>query len=263
MHRFRRGYGYNNRKDMMGRLDRRVSIITGAARGLGLAIAKRLASEGSITFINDLDEKNLSIALAAIKKINNKCFMYTADITDRQSTNNMFEYALKKEGKIDILINNAGITGDRFFHKMKDRDWQKVIDVNIGGTYNCTRAVIENMRKNCYGRIINISSVVGISGNIGQTNYAASKAAIIGFTKALSLESAARGITVNAIAPGFIKTAMTDAVPNAIKEKILAKIPVGRFGEPEDIASLIAYLSSEEAGYITGQVISVNGGYLT
>jgi len=248
---------------MMGRLDRRVSIITGAARGLGLSIAKRLAGEGSITIINDLDEKSLSSALIDIKKLNNKCFMYAADITDKKSVDDMFEYILKKEGKIDILVNNAGITRDGFFHKMKDSDWQKVIDVNLGGTYNCTRALIENMRRNSYGRIINISSVVGMSGNMGQTNYAASKAAVIGFTKALSLESAALGITVNAIAPGFIETDMTNAIPDGIKEKILAKIPIGRFGKPEEIASIVAYLSSEEASYITGQVISVNGGFLT
>jgi len=247
----------------MDRLDRRVSIITGAARGLGLAIAKRLAGEGCITIINDIDEKSLSRALIDLKKINNKCFMYVADITDRQSVDNMFEYALKKGGKIDILVNNAGITRDGFFHKMKDRNWKKVIDVNLGGMYNCTRSVIENMRKNSYGRIINISSVVGISGNIGQTNYAASKAAVIGFTKALSLESAVLGITVNAIAPGFIKTDMTGAIPDEIKEKILAKIPIGRFGKPEEIAGMVAYLSSEEASYITGQVISINGGFLT
>ena len=247
----------------MGKLDRRVSIITGAARGLGSAIAKRLADEGCITIINDIDEESLSVTLKELKKINNKCFMYAADITDRQSVDNMFEYAIKNAAKIDILINNAGITRDGFFHKMEDQDWQKVIDVNLGGIYNCTRAVIGNMRENNYGRIINISSVVGISGNIGQTNYAASKAAVIGFTKALSLESAARGITVNAIAPGFIKTDMTDAIPDGIKEKILAKIPVGRFGDPVEIAGIVAYLSSEEAGYITGQVISVNGGFLT
>lgn len=247
----------------MGRPDRRVSIITGAARGLGLAIAKRLAGEGCITIINDIDEKSLSRALLDIKKINNKCFMYAADITDRQSVDNMFEYALKKGGKIDILVNNAGITRDGFFHKMKEKDWKKVIDVNLGGMYNCTRAVIENMRENNYGRIINISSVVGISGNIGQTNYAASKAAVIGFTKALSLESAVLGITVNAIAPGFIKTDMTDGIPDEIKKKILAKIPVGRFGKPEEIAGMVVYLSSEEASYITGQVISINGGFLT
>ena len=247
----------------MGKLYRRVSIITGAARGLGSAIAKRLADEGCITIINDIDEESLSVTLKELKKINNKCFMYAADITDRQSVDNMFEYAIKNAAKIDILINNAGITRDGFFHKMEDQDWQKVIAVNLGGMYNCTRTVIGNMRENNYGRIINISSVVGISGNIGQTNYAASKAAVIGFTKALSLESAARGITVNAIAPGFIKTDMTDAIPDGIKEKILAKIPVGRFGDPVEIAGIVAYLSSEEAGYITGQVISVNGGFLT
>lgn len=247
----------------MGRLDRRVSIITGAARGLGSAIAKRLAGEGSLTIINDLDEKSLSETLADIKKINNKCLMYAADITDRQSVDDMFGYAFKKAGKIDILVNNAGITRDGFFHKMKDRDWQKVIDVNLGGMYNCTRAVINNMRENNYGRIINLSSVVGISGNMGQTNYAASKAAVIGFTKALALESASKGITVNTIAPGFIKTDMTGAIPDRVKEKIMEKIPAGRFGRPEEIAGLAAYLATEEAAYITGQVISINGGYLT
>ena len=247
----------------MGKLDKRVSIITGAARGLGSAIAKRLAGEGCITIINDIDEEGLSETLIDLKKVNNKCLMYAADITDRQSVYNMFEYAFKNAAKIDILVNNAGITRDGFLHKMENKDWKKVIDVNLGGMYICTRAVIESMRDNNYGRIISISSVVGISGNIGQTNYAASKAAVIGFTKALSLESAARGITVNAIAPGFIKTDMTGAIPDRVKEKILAKIPIGRFGKPEEIASIVAYLSAEEAGYITGQVINVNGGFLT
>jgi len=175
----------------------------------------------------------------------------------------MFSYIFKKENKIDILVNNAGITRDSFFHKMEDCNWQKVIDVNIGGMYNCTRMAIENMRNNNYGRIINISSVVGISGNMGQTNYAASKSAVIGFTKSLALESASKNITVNAIAPGFIETDMTKIIPDKIKEKIITKIPAGRFGKPEDIASIVAYLSQEEANYITGQVISVNGGYLT
>lgn len=247
----------------MERLDGRVSIITGAARGMGLAIAKRLAGEGCITIINDIDEESLSETLKELKKINNKCFMYAADITDRQSVDNMFEYAIKNVAKVDILVNNAGITRDGFFHKMEYQNWQKVIDVNLGGMYNCTRTVIGNMRENNYGRIINISSVVGMSGNMGQTNYAASKAAVIGFTKALALESASKKITVNAIAPGFINTDMTDAIPDKVKEKILARIPVGRFGDPGEVASIVAYLSSEEAGYITGQVISVNGGFLT
>ncbi len=245
------------------KLKGKVSLITGAARGLGAAIAYRLAEEGSTVFINDLKTDSLTRTYRKLKKINNNCYMYAADITDKTKVKDMFSYIFKKENKIDILVNNAGITKDSFFHKMKDSDWQKVIDVNIGGMYNCTRAAIEDMRNNNYGRIINISSVVGISGNMGQTNYAASKAAVIGFTKALALESAARNITVNAIAPGFIETDMTKVIPEKIKEKIIAKIPAGRFGKPEDIASIVAYLSKDEANYITGQVISVNGGFLT
>ncbi|MCD4670708.1 MAG: 3-oxoacyl-[acyl-carrier-protein] reductase [Actinomycetia bacterium] len=245
------------------KLKGKVSLITGAARGLGAAIAYRLAEEGSTVFINDLKTDSLTWTYRKLKKINNNCYMYAADITDKTKVKDMFSYIFKKENKIDILVNNAGITKDSFFHKMKDSDWQKVIDVNIGGMYNCTRAAIEDMRNNNYGRIMNISSVVGISGNMGQTNYAASKAAVIGFTKALALESAARNITVNAIAPGFIETDMTKVIPEKIKEKIIAKIPAGRFGKPEDIASIVAYLSKDEANYITGQVISVNGGFLT
>ena len=147
---------------------------------------------------------------------------FAGDITDRQLVDEMTGYLLKKEKKIDILVNNAGITRDSFFHKMEDSQWQKVIDVNLGGVYNCTRSVIASMRENNYGRIINISSVVGISGNIGQANYSASKAAVIGFTKTLALESASKNITVNAIAPGFIKTDMTDAIPDKVKEKIFS-----------------------------------------
>ena len=173
----------------------------------------------------------------------------------------MFEYIHSKVSGLDILVNNAGITSDSFFHKMDDRSWDKVIKVNLYGAYNCTRAAIPKMRDNGWGRIINISSVVGISGNLGQANYSASKAAVIGLTKSLALESASKGITVNAIAPGFIYSEMTGAIPDIVKQKILKKIPLGRFGETADIANLALYMASDESSYVTGQVISINGGY--
>jgi len=247
----------------MGRLDKRTSIVTGAARGLGYAIAERFASEGSAVLINDIDSKILQQACERLKNIGGSCYSFTGDITDPETARGMARFILEKEGRIDILVNNAGITRDSFFHKMEDSDWHRVIDVNLKGAYNCTRAVITQMRDNNYGRIINMSSIVGISGNMGQANYAASKAAVIGFTKTLALESASKNITVNAIAPGFIDTDMLGSIPDKVKEKILDRIPSGRWGRPEEVAGLAAYLASEEAAYITGQVISINGGYLT
>ena len=242
-------------------LKNRVSLITGAARGLGAAIAEHLAAECSVIFMVDMDSKSLDAAYLKLQDKGYKCYSYLADITNKKEVKDMFSYLYGKEGRLDILVNNAGINRDSFFHKMKDPDWDDVIKVNLYGTYHCCKAAIAGMRDQNYGRIINISSVVGIAGNMGQVNYASSKAALIGFTKALALESAAKGITVNAIAPGFINTDMTASIPDKVKEKITAKIPVGRFGDPGDIAGMVAYLASEKAAYITGQVININGGF--
>jgi 3-oxoacyl-[acyl-carrier protein] reductase len=240
----------------------KVALVTGAASGLGLAVARRLAAEGASVLLNDIDGNKLNNTFANLSNTYKNLFVYACDITDKNAVQEMSDYLLGKSGRIDILVNNAGITRDSFFHKMEDDDFDRVIRVNLYGTYNCSRVFIQQMRNNNSGRIINISSVVGISGNMGQTNYAASKAAIIGFTKALALESAAKNITVNAVAPGFISTEMTEKIPEKVKEKILEKIPMAKFGCPDDIASMVCFLASEEAGYITGQVISINGGYL-
>ena len=245
------------------RLSGNVALVTGAAAGLGFAIAKKLASEGSCVFINDINKEKLEAAQKELSSKFKDIYSFPCDITDKKAVQEMFDYLFDKTSKIDILVNNAGILSDGFLHKMADENFDKVIKVNLYGTYNCSRAGIENMRKNAYGRIINMSSMIGISGNMGQSNYAASKAAVIGFTKSLALESAAKNITVNAIAPGFIKSDMSAKIPSDITEKIIERIPMGRFGEPEDIASIVSYLAGPDAGYLTGQVIGVNGGYLT
>ena len=239
----------------------KVSLITGAARGLGAAITEQLASEGSTVFMADVDSKSLDAAYLKLKDKGYKCYKRLIDITHKNEVKDMFSYLYEKEGHLDILVNNAGIIKDSFFHKMGDPDWDEVIKVNLYGTYYCCKAAIEGMRNQCYGRIVNISSVVGVAGNMGQTNYASSKAAVIGLTKALALESATKGITVNAIAPGFINTDMSASIPDKVKEKIIARIPVGRFGGPGDIANMVAYLASKKAAYITGQVININGGF--
>ena len=242
-------------------LKNRVSLVTGAARGLGAATAEHLAAEGSTVFMADMDSKSLDATYLKLLDKGYKCYRYLADITHKKEVKDMFSYLYEKEGHLDILVNNAGINRDSFFHKMRDPDWDDVIKVNLYGTYHCSRAAIAGMRDQNYGRIINISSVVGVAGNMGQVNYASSKAAVIGFTKALALESAAKGITVNAIAPGYINTDMTASIPDKVKEKIPSRIPVGRFGDPEDIANMVIYLASEKAAYITGQVININGGF--
>lgn len=241
----------------------KVALITGSAAGLGLAIAKRLLKEGATVLLNDIDPVRLKDTFTRLSRQYKNLYSYPCDITEKEKVEDMAGFLIKKTSKIDILVNNAGITSDSFFHKMEDSSFDRVIKVNLYGTYNCTRALIGHMREAGYGRIINIASVVGISGNIGQANYSASKAAVIGLTKSLALESALKSITVNVIAPGYIVTEMTGKIPDKVVEKVMAKIPMARFGKPEDIASITAYLASEEAGYITGQVISVNGGYLT
>jgi len=247
----------------MANLKGKAALVTGAAAGLGFAIAKNLSLEGAIVFINDVNSDKLKEARNMLLNNSDSIYAYPCDITDKSAVSSMFEFIYSKAGKLDILVNNAGIILDSFFHKMSDEAFDKVIKVNLYGAYNCTRLAIESMRQNNYGRIINISSVVGISGNMGQVNYSASKAALIGFTKSLALENALKGVTVNAVAPGFIKSDMTAKIPPEAIEKILIKIPMGKFGEPEDISSLVSFLAGEQAGYITGQVISVNGGFLT
>jgi 3-oxoacyl-[acyl-carrier protein] reductase len=188
------------------------------------------------------------------------CLTIKANVSSASEVENMVETIIERYGRIDILVNNAGITRDSLLARMKEKDWDDVIDINLKGVYNCTKSVVKIMMKQRWGRVVNISSVVGITGNPGQTNYSAAKAGIIGFTKSCARELASRGITVNAVAPGFIRTDMTDKLRNEIKKELESKIPVGRLGKPEDVAHTVLFLVSSKADYITGQVINVDGG---
>jgi 3-oxoacyl-[acyl-carrier protein] reductase len=276
-----------------GALDGKVALITGGSRGIGQAIAIRLAGEGAdvavnyqsrkdqaadvIDFINktdrmdDLDELINMIDIMdtveqgkkvreKIESMGRRAILCQANVGKMDEVNKMRDKAVAEFGKIDILVNNAGIVKDKSFVKMTSEMWDDVISVNLTGTFNCSKAVIDGMLERQYGRIVNISSVIGRMGNRGQANYAASKAGIIGLTQTLAKEFADKGVTVNAVAPGFIGTDMLKSVPANIMEKILAQIPMGRLGRPEEIASAVTYLVSPEAGYITGQVIDINGG---
>jgi len=274
-------------------LDGKAALVTGGSRGIGQAIAIRLASEGAnvavnyqsskdqaadvIDFINktdridDIDELVKMIDIMdtveqarevrdRIESMGRHAIICQANVGKMDEVNKMRDKAVAEFGKIDILVNNAGIVKDKSFVKMTSEMWDDVISVNLTGTFNCTKAVIDGMLERHYGRIVNISSVIGRMGNRGQANYAASKAGIIGLTQTLAKEFADKGITVNAVAPGFIGTDMLKSIPDKIMEKILAQIPMGRLGKPEEIASAVTYLVSPEAGYITGQVIDINGG---
>jgi len=247
-------------------LEGRSALITGASRGLGRAIALRFAAAGcdvAINYVAEADRDNADEAeevAEAVRGLGRRAICVEADVTDVESTRAMVEAAIEAFGKLDILVNNAGITRDRTLKKLEKSDWDAVIAVNLTGAFNCTRAVIDHMRERRSGRIISLASVVGQTGNIGQTNYAASKAGLIGFTKSLAREVARRSITVNAIAPGFIDTEMTRAVPAEALDEVVSTIPMGRVGGPEDIADAALFLASDAASYITGHVLAVNGG---
>ncbi|MBM3477188.1 MAG: 3-oxoacyl-[acyl-carrier-protein] reductase [Armatimonadetes bacterium] len=250
----------------MPRLQGRTALITGASRGIGEAIALRFAAEGCDVAANYLAEPGRDNAAEAarvaqqIESLGCRALCVEADVTDLASVQQMAAQVIETFGHLDILVNNAGITRDRTLKKLEKPDWDAVLAVNLTGVYHCTHAVIEHMREHEYGRIISIASVVGQTGNLGQTNYAASKAGVIGFTKALAREVARRGITVNAIAPGFIDTEMTQAMPDEARAAVLATIPIGRLGEPAHVADAALFLASDEAAYITGHVLNVNGG---
>jgi len=242
-------------------LKEKTVLITGGSRGIGRAMALAFAEEGTNVIINyTSDEENAKNAIKEIEKFGVKGLAIRANISKAEEVNSMFDKIKEDFDVIDILINNAGITRDSLFIGMKEKDWDEVIEVNLKGMFLCTKAVIRKMLRQRYGRIVNISSVVGVIGNPGQANYCASKAGVIGFTKSLAREVASRNITVNAIAPGFIKTDMTDALPEDIKESVMGTIPMGRYGNPEDIANIAVFLSSDKAGYITGQIIHIDGG---
>ena len=241
----------------------RVALVTGAVGGIGRSISLHLAAEGAILALNYLVERDED-AEAYLKELTRQGFrasLYKADVSRSDEAVSLVERVTKDFGRIDVLINNAGITIDKTMRNMSADQWDKVIGVDLSSVFYCSRAVIGQMLERGYGRIINISSVVGQKGNFGQTNYAAAKAGIIGFTKALALETAKKGITVNAIAPGFVKTAMTDKIPKDVIDKIVDSIPVGRLAEPSEIARAIVFLADEKSSYITGQVMGINGGF--
>jgi 3-oxoacyl-[acyl-carrier protein] reductase len=243
------------------RFANQVAIVTGAGRGIGHAIAVRLASEGARVAVVSRTEQN---ALKTAEEINAKfpglAKAYAVDVAQSAAVKKLAEQILADFSRVDILVNNAGLTRDGLFMRMSEEDWDVVLDTNLKGAFNFIQAVIRPMLKQRSGHIINIASVSGLTGNAGQANYAASKAGLIGLTKTIAREVASRGITCNAVAPGFITTDMTDVLPEAVKTGVTSQIPLARFGEPDDIASAVAFLASSEANYITGQTLTVDGG---
>ena len=243
------------------RFEGKVALVTGASRGIGRAIALALAAEGADVAVNYAGSEAAAKEVAAeIEAMDRKAFVIQADIASTEASTAMVDAVVKEFGRIDVLVNNAGITRDGLLMRMKEEDWDAVITTNLKGVFNCTKAAIKYMMKQKSGNIVNISSIVGVMGNAGQANYCAAKAGVIGFTKATAKEVAARGIRVNAIAPGFIKTDMTSVLSEKVVEAMLAGIPLNRLGETEDIAKAVLFLASSDANYITGQTLHVDGG---
>jgi len=241
----------------------KTAIVTGGSRGIGRAIVETLASRGADVVIADIQEELAqSTAREIAADTGRKIIAAQVNVADLASAQEMTKLALEEFEKIDILVNNAGVTRDNLIMRMDESEWDTVINVNLKGTFNCSKSLIRPMMRSRYGRIVNISSVSGLAGQTGQTNYSASKAGIIGFTKALAREVASRNITVNAVAPGFIPTALTVDLPAELTDQILGITPLGRMGTPQEIAFAVAFLASDEAAYITGQVLSVDGGMM-
>ena len=245
-------------------LEGKVSLVTGASRGLGRAIAVKLSSMGAKVAINYLSRKDdADKVISSIVDQGGEAILVPADVRDSNSVKAMVRQITDKWNKIDILVNNAGITMDSLILRMSDEAWDSVINTNLRGAYLCTKFALRSMANQGWGRIVSIASVAGVVGNAGQSNYAASKGGLIAFTKSLARELGARNITVNAVAPGFITTAMTDQLSPELKKSILARVPLQRFGVPKDVVEVVAFLASDRAGYITGQIINVDGGVVT
>lgn len=245
----------------MGADEKKIAFVTGGSRGIGKSIVKRLGKDGfkvGFNYINSKEKAEKFLEELRSEGIDAFCIRF--DVSDFEEVSNGFSVIESEYGKIDVLVNNAGITKDKLFIRMKEDDFDSVISINLKGVFNCTKQVARYMTKRRSGRIINMSSLAGIVGNFGQTNYSASKAGVIGFTKTLAAELGPYGVTVNAVAPGFIETDMTEVLSEEIKDKILSMVPLRTIGKPEDIANLVSFLASEESRCITGQVISVDGG---
>lgn len=238
----------------------KIALVTGAAQGIGKAIALRLANSGADLAIVDMNLEKTEETVKEIEKLGRKAIALKANVANLKEAEAVMDETVARLGAIHILVNNAGITRDALILRMKEEDWDAVIDVNLKGTFNCTKSAVKYMSKQRYGRIINIASIVGEMGNAGQANYSASKAGVIALAKTIAREFAARNITCNAIAPGFIETSMTQALPEKVREELAKQIPMGRLGSPEDVAEGVLFLVSDAANYITGQVLNINGG---
>jgi NAD(P)-dependent dehydrogenase (short-subunit alcohol dehydrogenase family) len=245
------------------KLNGKIALITGSGRGIGRTTAFEFAKEGATVFVNDVNREGADETCNLIKKAGGSCFTTIADVGDYNEVQKMFKYIYSKADRLDILVNNAAILRDKTLHNMEIKfHWDDVLRINLSGVFYCCRTAIEKMRDNNYGRIINMASVIGLCGNFGQNAYAATKAGVIGFTKSLAHEGAAKGITANVVAPGFIDTEMVKDIPPEVKQKIVDRIPMKKYGQPDDIAKLILFLASDDASYITGQVLNANGGFL-
>lgn len=241
-------------------LSHKIAIVTGASQGIGKTIAIEMAKSGATVFCLARNKEALDATIKTISEEGGKAYAFSCDISNNDDFKNISLNIFKNYGSIDILVNNAGITKDNLLLRMSDNQWDDVLNINLKGPFTCTRSVVKHMMKNKFGRIINITSIVGITGNAGQANYAASKSGLIGLTKSIAKEFASRGITANCVAPGWIETSMTDQLSTEVKNKFLSQIPIGKIGQSKDIANTVIFLASDEAGYITGQTITVDGG---